>query len=224
MNVFMRIGFDSTIELVSFDKIQVVTFTGKGDCGTESWSDNIVGSLHGFIIYGIEVLKGNKKVTKVIEVENWRVDNSRLLRWFVSLFEWNSSDLSTKSSIQIEFSYNNSYHTSIKAAPFEALDGRKYRSPVCWAEVGDAQLTGPEIVHETTEKIIQIKSRIQAARDRQKSYANMRRKPLEFQVDEKVMLKVSPWKMGYSFWLTGEVKPEVYQTFQGVRKSGDHCL
>ncbi|GJY02144.1 putative reverse transcriptase domain-containing protein [Tanacetum coccineum] len=63
----------------------------------------------------------------------------------------------------VEFSYNNSYHTSIKAAPFEALYGRKCRSPVCWAEVGDAQLTGPEIIHETTEKIIQIKSRIQAA-------------------------------------------------------------
>ncbi|GKA74423.1 putative reverse transcriptase domain-containing protein [Tanacetum coccineum] len=69
----------------------------------------------------------------------------------------------------VEFAYNNSYHTSIKAAPFEALYGRKCRSPICWAEVGDVQLTGPEIVHETTEKIVQIKSRIQAARDRQKS-------------------------------------------------------
>ncbi|GKE55044.1 putative reverse transcriptase domain-containing protein [Tanacetum coccineum] len=54
----------------------------------------------------------------------------------------------------VEFSYNNSYHASIKAAPFEALYGRKYRSPVCWAEVGDVQLMGPEIIHETTNKII----------------------------------------------------------------------
>ncbi|GJZ59841.1 putative reverse transcriptase domain-containing protein [Tanacetum coccineum] len=54
----------------------------------------------------------------------------------------------------IEFSYNNSYHTSIKAAPFEALYGRKCRSPVCWDKVGDTQLTGPEIIHETTEKIV----------------------------------------------------------------------
>ncbi|GJS00729.1 putative reverse transcriptase domain-containing protein [Tanacetum coccineum] len=81
-----------------------------------------------------------------------------------------------------EFSYNNSYHASIKAAPFEALYGQKCRSPVCWTEVGDSQLTGPEIIQETTEKIVQIRQRLQAARDRQRSYANVRRKPLEFQV------------------------------------------
>ncbi|GKG01068.1 putative reverse transcriptase domain-containing protein [Tanacetum coccineum] len=56
-----------------------------------------------------------------------------------------------------EFSYNNSYHASIKAAPYEALYGRKCRSPVCWAEVGEAQLTGPELIQETTEKIVLIK-------------------------------------------------------------------
>nr|GFB11303.1 putative reverse transcriptase domain-containing protein [Tanacetum cinerariifolium] len=94
----------------------------------------------------------------------------------------------------VEFSYNNSYYASIKATPFEALYGRKCRSPICWAEVGDAQLTGPELIHETTEKIVKIKQRIQAARDRQKSYADIRRKPLEFQVGDRVMLKVSPWK------------------------------
>ncbi|GKG12288.1 putative reverse transcriptase domain-containing protein [Tanacetum coccineum] len=84
----------------------------------------------------------------------------------------------------VEFSYNNSYYTSIKAAPFEALYGCKYRSPICLAEVGDSQLTGLEIIHETTEKIVQIKSHIQAARDCQKSYADVRRKPLEFQVGD----------------------------------------
>nr|GFA52436.1 putative reverse transcriptase domain-containing protein [Tanacetum cinerariifolium] len=67
------------------------------------------------------------------------------------------------------------YHASIKAVPFEALYGRKCRSPICWAEVEDAQLTGPEIIQETTEKIVQIKQRLQATRDRQKSYANVRR-------------------------------------------------
>nr|GFB35371.1 hypothetical protein [Tanacetum cinerariifolium] len=77
-------------------------------------------------------------------------------------------------------------HTDTRryAAPFEAVYGRKCRSPVCWAEVGDAQLTGPEIIHETTEKIIQIKQRHQAARDRQKSYTDVRCKPLEFQLSK----------------------------------------
>ncbi|GJS09230.1 putative reverse transcriptase domain-containing protein [Tanacetum coccineum] len=73
----------------------------------------------------------------------------------------------------VEFSYNNSYHASIKAAPFEALHGQKCRSPVCWAKVGDVQLTGPKIIHETTEKIMQIRQRLQAARDQQRSYANV---------------------------------------------------
>ncbi|GKB48129.1 hypothetical protein Tco_0898882, partial [Tanacetum coccineum] len=76
------------------------------------------------------------------------------------------------------------YHASIKAAPFEALYGRKCRSPVCWAKVGDVQLTGPEIIHETTEKIVQIRQLLQTARDRQRSYANVRQKPLEFQVGD----------------------------------------
>ncbi|GKB40605.1 putative reverse transcriptase domain-containing protein [Tanacetum coccineum] len=79
----------------------------------------------------------------------------------------------------VEFSYNNSYHASIKAAPFEALYDRKCRSPICCAEVGEVQLTGPEIVHKTTKKIIQIKQRIQAARDRQKSYADLKRKDIK---------------------------------------------
>ncbi|GJX14379.1 putative reverse transcriptase domain-containing protein [Tanacetum coccineum] len=94
----------------------------------------------------------------------------------------------------IEFSYNNSYHTSIKCAPFEALYGRKCRSPVIWTEVGESQLIGPEIMQETTEKIVQIKERLKTARSRQKSYADKRRKPLEFQVGDRVLLKVSPWK------------------------------
>ncbi|GKB85004.1 putative reverse transcriptase domain-containing protein, partial [Tanacetum coccineum] len=91
----------------------------------------------------------------------------------------------------VEFSYNNSYHKSIKCAPFEALYGRKCRSPVIWAEVGESQLIGPEIVQETIEKIMQIKERLKMARDRQKSYADKRRKPLEFNISDRVLLKVS---------------------------------
>ncbi|GJQ90200.1 putative reverse transcriptase domain-containing protein [Tanacetum coccineum] len=121
----------------------------------------------------------------------------------------------------VEFSYNNSYHTSIKAAPFEALYGRKCRSPVCWAEVGDAQLTGPEIIHETTEKIVQIKSRIQAARDRQKSYADLKRKPMDFQVGDRVMLKVSPWKGVVRFGKRGKLNPRYIGPFKVLSKVGD---
>ncbi|GJZ65832.1 hypothetical protein Tco_0622528, partial [Tanacetum coccineum] len=82
------------------------------------------------------------------------------------------------------------YHASIKAAPFEALYGRKCRSPVYWSEVGDSQLTGPEMIRETTEKIVQIKNRLLTARSRQKSYADVRHKPMEFNVGDKVMLKL----------------------------------
>nr|GEV08184.1 hypothetical protein [Tanacetum cinerariifolium] len=88
-----------------------------------------------------------------------------------------------------EFSHNNSYHASIKSAPYEALYGRKCRSSVCWAKVGEAQLTGPELIQETTKKIVLIKQRIQAAQDRQKSYADLKRKPMEFEVRDRVMLK-----------------------------------
>ncbi|GKB69117.1 putative reverse transcriptase domain-containing protein [Tanacetum coccineum] len=124
----------------------------------------------------------------------------------------------------VEFSYNNSYHASIKAAPFEALYGRKCHSPICWSEVGEVQLTGPEIVQETTEKIIQIKQRIQAARDRQKSYADLKRKPMEFQVGDKVMLKVSPWKGVVRFGKRGKLNPRYVGPFQSVRKGWSRCL
>ncbi|GKE04747.1 putative reverse transcriptase domain-containing protein [Tanacetum coccineum] len=117
-------------------------------------------------------------------------------------------------------SYNNSYHTSIKAAPFEALYGRKCRSPICWAEVGDAQLTGPEVVHEITEKIIQIKKRIQAAQDRQKSYADRRRKPLDFKVGDKVMLKVSQWKEVIRFGKRGKLNPRYIGPFKILNRVG----
>ncbi|GJY29437.1 putative reverse transcriptase domain-containing protein [Tanacetum coccineum] len=120
----------------------------------------------------------------------------------------------------VEFSYNNSYHASIKAAPFEALYGRKCRSPVCWAEVGEAQLIGPDLIQETTEKIIQIKQRIQAARDRQKSYADLKRKPMEFQVGDRVMLKVSPWKGVVRFGKRGKLNPRYVGPFKVLEKVG----
>ncbi|GJW47358.1 putative reverse transcriptase domain-containing protein [Tanacetum coccineum] len=120
----------------------------------------------------------------------------------------------------VKFSYNNSYHASIKAVPFEALYGRKYRSPVCWAEVGEVELTGPEIVQETTEKVIQIKQRIQTAYDRQKSYANLKCKPMKFQVRDRVMLKVSPWKGVVHIGKREKLNPRYVGPFKVLAKVG----
>ncbi|GJW70072.1 putative reverse transcriptase domain-containing protein [Tanacetum coccineum] len=121
----------------------------------------------------------------------------------------------------VEFSYNNSYHASIKAAPFEALYGRKCRLHVCWTEVGEAQILSPELIQETTEKIIQIKQRMQAARDRQKSYADLKRKPIEFQVGNKVMLKVSPWIGVVRFRKWGKLNPRYVGPFKVLEKVGE---
>ncbi|GJT23119.1 putative reverse transcriptase domain-containing protein [Tanacetum coccineum] len=112
------------------------------------------------------------------------------------------------------------YHASIKAAPYEALYGQKCRSPMCWAEVGEAQLTGPELIQETTEKIVLIKQRIQAAQDRQKSYADLKRKPMEFEVGDRVMLKVSPWKGVVRFGKRGKLNPRYVGPFKVLAKVG----
>ncbi|GJX52620.1 putative reverse transcriptase domain-containing protein [Tanacetum coccineum] len=99
----------------------------------------------------------------------------------------------------VEFSYNNSYHASAKAAPFEALYDQKCPSPVCWAE---------------------IKQRIQAARDRQKSYVDLKRKPMEFHVGDRVMLKVSPWKGVIHFGKRGKLNPRYVRPFKVLEKVG----
>nr|GEZ31344.1 putative reverse transcriptase domain-containing protein [Tanacetum cinerariifolium] len=104
------------------------------------------------------------------------------------------------------------------ATPFEALYGRKCRSPVCWNEVGEFHLTGLEIVQETTKNIIQIKQRMQAARNRQKSYTDLKRKSMEFQVGDKVMLKVSPWKR---FGKQGKLNPRYVRPFKVLERVGD---
>ncbi|XP_071704722.1 uncharacterized protein [Rutidosis leptorrhynchoides] len=115
------------------------------------------------------------------------------------------------------FPYNNSYHSSINAAPFEALYGRKCRSPIFWSEVGDRELTGPEIIHETTEHIVKIKQKLETARSHQKSYADVGRKPLEFQVNNMVMLKVSSWKGVIRFGKRRKLSPRYVDPFKDHR-------
>ncbi|GKA51841.1 putative reverse transcriptase domain-containing protein [Tanacetum coccineum] len=119
-----------------------------------------------------------------------------------------------------EFSYNNSYHASIKVAPYEALYGLKFRSHVCWSEVGDSQLIGPELIHDTTEKIIQIKNHLLTTRSRQKSYTDRRSNPLEFEVGDMVLLKVSPWKGAVRFRKRGKLSPRYIGLFKILARIG----
>ena len=94
----------------------------------------------------------------------------------------------------VEFAYNNSYHSSIEMAPYEALYGRKSKAPLCWEEVGERKLLGLEIIQMTSEKIDLIRKRLQIAQSRQKSYYDNLRKKVEFEVGDMVFLKVSPMK------------------------------
>ncbi|KAI3773999.1 hypothetical protein L1987_48541 [Smallanthus sonchifolius] len=112
------------------------------------------------------------------------------------------------------------YHTSINMAPFEALYGRKCRSPICWNEIGEAQITGPELIQETSDKVSLIRDHIRVARSRQKSYADRRRKPLEFQIGDMVLLKVSPWKGVVRFGKKGKLAPRYVGPFKILERVG----
>ena len=94
----------------------------------------------------------------------------------------------------MEFAYNNSYQSSIEMAPYEALYGRKCRTPLCWDEVGERKLLGPEIVQVMTDNVKVIRDRLKITQDRHKSYADKRRRDLEFQVGDQVFMRISPWK------------------------------
>ncbi|GJS33115.1 hypothetical protein Tco_0531497 [Tanacetum coccineum] len=96
----------------------------------------------------------------------------------------------------------------------------KCRSPVLWAEIGESSLTGPELVLDMTDKVVLIKEKLKAARDRQKSYADNRRKPLEFEVGDRVMLKVSPWKGVIRFGKKGKLAPRYVGPFEILERVG----
>ena len=92
----------------------------------------------------------------------------------------------------VEFAYNNSYHSSIDMAPYEALYGRRCRTPVCWDEAGKARLLGPEIVQHMVEQVKIIRAQLKAAQDRQKNYADEKHRDIHFKVGDRVFIKVSP--------------------------------
>nr|GEW11399.1 putative reverse transcriptase domain-containing protein [Tanacetum cinerariifolium] len=134
-------------------------------------------------------------------------------------YEYSLSSLNGRTKMYTyRFSYNNSYHSSIRCAPFEAFYGRKCRSLILWAEIRERSLIGPELIQETTDKVVLIKEKLKAATDRQKSYADNRRKPLEFEVRDKVLLKVSPWKGVMRFGKKGKLAPRYVGPFEILKR------
>jgi hypothetical protein len=118
-----------------------------------------------------------------------------------------------------EFSYNNSYQESIKMAPFEALYGRKCRTPLNWVEAGERRYYGIDFVEQAEEQVRTIKIHMAAAKSRQKSYADRRRKPIEFEVGDFIYLKVSPMKSVKRFGVKRKLAPRYVGPFQIVGKS-----
>ncbi|WMV25976.1 hypothetical protein MTR67_019361 [Solanum verrucosum] len=109
----------------------------------------------------------------------------------------------------VELAYNSSHHSSFGMAPFEALYGRRCMSLVNWFEVGDIALIGPESVYEAIEKVRLIRERLRMAQSRQKSYFDVRRRDLEFEVNDWVYLKILPMKGVMRFGKKGKLSPQV---------------
>jgi len=118
----------------------------------------------------------------------------------------------------VEFTYNNSHQATIGMAPYEALYGRRCRTPLCWEEVGDRKLYGAELVQVTMEKVRTIS--IKAAQDRQKKYVDVRRRPLEFSTGDQLFLKVALWKNMLRFVLKGKLTPRFIGPFRILQRVG----
>jgi hypothetical protein len=105
-------------------------------------------------------------------------------------------------------------------APFEALYGRKCRTPLCWTELREKKIVGPDLIRETEEKVKVIQDRLKAAHDRQKSYADLKRKEIEFSVGEQMFLKVSPWKKVFRFGRKGKLSRRFIGSYKVIERVG----
>ena len=114
----------------------------------------------------------------------------------------------------LEFTYNNSYQASIQMAPYETLYGRPCRSPICWTEVGESSITGPDMIRDTSEKVSLIRHRLLTAQSRKKSYVYVRRQPLEFEVGDHILLKVRPKRGVVRFGKCGKLSPRFIGPFK----------
>ena len=120
----------------------------------------------------------------------------------------------------VEFAYNNSYQASIQRAPYEALYGRPCRSPICWTEVGENSITGPDLIRDTSGKVILIQQCLLMAQSRQKSYANVRRQPIEFEVGDHVFLKVMLKRGVVKFGKRDKLSPRFIGPFEILERVG----
>ena len=120
----------------------------------------------------------------------------------------------------VAFAYNNSYQTSIHMAPYEALYGRPCRSPLCWTEVGESSITGPDLIRDTSKKVSLIRQRLLTAQSRQKSYADVRRRPLEFEVGDHVFLKVMLKRGVVRFSKRGKLSSRFIRLFEILERIG----
>nr|GFC17136.1 putative nucleotidyltransferase, ribonuclease H [Tanacetum cinerariifolium] len=121
----------------------------------------------------------------------------------------------------VEFAYNNSWHASIKCAPFEMLYGRKCHASICWDQVRERVIEGPEMIEVTNKKVAVAKEKLKEARTLQKSYADKHRKSLEFQPGDRVLLKVSPARGVRRFGIKGKLSPCFIGPFEILDRVGE---
>ena len=120
----------------------------------------------------------------------------------------------------VEFVYNNSFQSSIGMEPYEALYGRKCRTPLCWTELSEKKVIGPDLVQETEENVKMIRERLKVVADRKKSYVDLKRKDIQYEIGEKVFLKVSPWKKVMRFGKKGKLSPKFIGPYEVIKKVG----
>ena len=120
----------------------------------------------------------------------------------------------------MEFAYNNSFQSSIGTAPYEALYGWKCITLVCWTKLNEHKVIGPDIVKDTEEKVQVIRERLKAASDRQKSYADLKRRDIAYEVGDKVFLKVSPWRKILRFGKKGKLSPRFIGPYEVLERIG----
>ena len=120
----------------------------------------------------------------------------------------------------MEFSYNNSYQANIGMAPYEVLYGKRCRTPVCWTKFNEHKGIVSDIVKDIEEKVQVIRQRLKVVSDRQKSYADLKRKDIEYEVSDKVFLKVSPWRKVLSFGKKGKLSPRFIGLYEILERIG----